>query len=444
MYSRFLKYISDENLFSHHERLLLGVSGGVDSVVLAHLINRHNNEFAIAHCNFNLRGDESNDDELFVKELAESHGVKCYVESFSTLDYATEKGISIEMAARELRYRWFEKIRKENGFDKIVVAHHLDDLLETFILNLSRGTGIRGLSGIKPVAGFVVRPLLFATRIEIEAYAQENELDFRFDSSNDDIHIRRNKVRHQILPLLEEMNPSFRANLHRTIQNLSLTEKVYLDRIGEVKRQLVKTENTWTVIDKMRLLELQPVTVYLFEMLRDYGFNADTVGQIAEALVSTSGSQFFSSAYRLVNDREKLIITPIETINKELYYIERDQELVCDPFEMKITIETRLPGYKIPRESHIAVFDLDKINFPLVIRRWQQGEYFRPLGMTDFKKVSDFFIDEKLSIPEKENTWVIASDNKIIWIVGKRIDDRYKITSQTSQVLRMELIPHTL
>jgi len=441
MYNRFLKYINEEQLFTHQEKLLLGVSGGIDSVVLAHLTNRIGNDFAIAHCNFNLRGDESDEDEVFVKEITKDYGVKYFSESFPTADFAMEKGISIEMAARELRYNWFEKTRKENGFDKVVVAHHLDDVLETFILNLSRGTGIRGLSGIKPKSGNVLRPMLFATRIEIEEYAQENELDFRFDSSNDDIHFRRNKVRHQILPLLEEMNPSFRGNLHRTIQNLAATENVYLEKIDDVRKQVLKNEGSWITIDKGKISQQQPLSVYLFEMIKPFGFNSTSVEQIADSLYSTPGNQFFSATHRLVIDREKLIITPNEPSNQKLYYIERNQDLVCDPFEMKITIETHLPGYKIPREKQVAVFDLDKINFPLVIRKWQQGEYFRPLGMSDFKKLSDFFIDEKLSIPEKENTWVIASDNKIIWIVGHRIDDRFKITRETSQILRMELMP---
>jgi tRNA(Ile)-lysidine synthase len=439
MYTRFQKYINEEKLFTHQEKLLLGVSGGIDSVVLAHLTNRMGIEFAIAHCNFCLRGDESDEDEVFVKEIAKDYGVKCFSESFATADFAIEKGISIEMAARELRYSWFEKTRKENGFDKVVVAHHLDDVLETFILNLSRGTGIRGLSGIKPKSGNVIRPLLFATRIEIEEYAQENELDFRFDSTNDDIHIRRNKVRHKILPLLEELNPSFRRNLHRTIQNLASTESVYLEKIDDVSKLALKNEGSWITIDKGKLSQQQPVPVYLFEMIRSFGFNATSVDQIVDSLYSTPGNQFFSSTHRLVVDRDKLIITPIEPAKQELFYIERDQDLVCDPFEMKITIETHFPGYRIPLKKQVAVFDLDKINFPLVIRKWQQGEYFRPLGMSDFKKLSDFFIDEKLSIPEKENTWVIASDNKIIWIVGHRIDDRFKITQETSQILRMEL-----
>jgi tRNA(Ile)-lysidine synthase len=437
MYNRFLKYISTENLFGRHDKLLLGISGGVDSVTLLHLVNRLGNEFAIAHCNFNLRGTESDDDEQFVKNLAEENGIKCFVNSFATSDYALEHGISIEMAARKLRYDWFEKIRKQNHFDLIVVGHHLDDVLETFILNLSRGTGIRGLSGIKPKTGYIVRPLLFATRLEIEAYSEENGLAFRFDSSNDDVHIKRNKVRHKILPLLEELNPSFRNNLQRTIQNLNQTEAVFLNKIEEIRLQLVKEEGSWITIDKGKLALLSPVSIYLFELLRPFHFNAVTVENIAELLYGTPGNQFFSATNRLVIDREKLIITPLEAPVQELYYIEKDQEKVFDPIELSVTVEGHNAGYKIPDSKDIAVFDLEKVNFPLVIRKWQQGEYFCPLGMKGLKKLSDFFIDEKFSIPEKENAWVIASDNKIMWIVGHRIDDRFKVTRATKLILKM-------
>jgi tRNA(Ile)-lysidine synthase len=439
MYNRFLKYIQTEKLFDRHDKLLLGISGGVDSVTLLHLINRLGNEIAVAHCNFNLRGEESDEDEQFVKNLADENGIKCYVCSFATTDYALENGISIEMAARKLRYDWFEKIRKQGHFDHIVVGHHLDDVLETFILNLSRGTGIRGLSGIKPKTGKIVRPLLFANRNEIEDYAEENELSYRFDSSNDDVHIKRNKVRHQILPLIEELNPSFRNNLQRTILNLNQTEAVFLSKIEEVRAQIMKEEGSWITIDKRKLGLLSPLSIYLFELLRPYQFNAVTVENIIESLYANPGNQFFSATNRLVVDREKLIITPIESPNQELYYIEKDQEEVFDPLELSVSVESYLSGYKIPDSNEIAVFDLEKVNFPLVIRKWQIGEYFCPLGMKGLKKLSDFFIDEKFSIPEKENTWVIASDNKIMWIVGKRIDDRFKVTRTTRLILKMKI-----
>ena len=440
MYSRFLKYIHEEKLFERSEKLLLGVSGGIDSVALANLVDQLGNEFAIAHCNFNLRGQDSDDDENFVVNLADQFGVKCFLSSFATREYATENRISIEMAARELRYNWFETIRTENGFDWILVAHHLDDVLETFVLNLSRGTGIRGLSGIKPKAGKVVRPLLFASRVEIEEYANSKELNFRHDASNDDIQIKRNKVRHQILPLMETLNPSFRKNLERTITYLNETKEVYLSKIELVRQELVQSENDWTKISIDKLKQLEPLSAYLFELLRPFHFNSDVVEEIGRALYSSPGLRFFSSTHRLVVDREELIITTIESKAKEVFYIDKNVQFIRDPVLLRLKIERYHTEYNIPRTADVAVFDYDKLRFPLVLRRWHQGEYFKPFGMKGFKKLSDFFVDEKYSIPEKENIWLLASDNKVVWIVGKRIDDRFKLTRESKLVLRIELI----
>lgn len=440
MYGNFLKYIHEKQLFDHADKLLIGVSGGGDSVVLANLVNRIGNPFAIAHCNFNLRGEESDDDEKFVVNLADSLGVKCFLSSFATREYAASKGISIEMAARELRYNWFEKIREENGFQWILVAHHLDDVLETVILNLSRGTGIRGLSGIKPIAGKIIRPLLFASRSEIEEYAQLNELTYRHDASNDDIHIKRNRVRHHILPMLEELNPSFRKNLQRTIVYLNETKEVYLHKMEQVRNDVVYIDGDWTKIDMLKLKEHQPLSAYLFELLRPFHFNSDVIEEIVQALESLSGLQFFSSTHRLVIDRDYLIITPLQTEKSRLYYIDKNIEFIHEPLHLRITIERYHPEYDIPHIADVAVFDFDTLRFPLILRHWQQGEYFKPLGMKGFKKLSDFFVDEKFSIPEKENTWILASENKVAWIVGKRIDDRFKLTSASKLVLRMEIM----
>jgi tRNA(Ile)-lysidine synthase len=440
MYTRFLKYVTDNNLFCKQDKLLLGVSGGADSVVLAHLINRFGTDFAIAHCNFQLRGGESERDEQFVKELAANYGVEFYNTRFDTRNYALENKISIEMAARKLRYSWFESIRQEGEFQFVLVAHHLDDMLETFLLNISRGTGIRGLSGIKPLNGKVTRPLLFASRKDIEAYAISNMLDFCFDSTNDDVHIKRNAVRHKLIPMFETISPSFRDNLARTICNLAETERVFFEQVNKVTSDLVTSVGGWMFIDKKKLLQYESAKLYLFEILRDFDFSPDTSAQVFDAVDGMAGNQFFSPSHRLVVDRESLIITPVELPVTDIFYIEEEQKDVFDPFEMKITVEPRLPGFKIPGEKHIAVFDFDLIQFPLLIRKWQPGEYFCPLGMSGLKKISDFFIDEKMSIPEKENTWIISSGNQVVWVVGKRIDDRFKILPTTKFVLKMELV----
>lgn len=440
MYGRFLHHIKQEQLFSRTDKLLLGVSGGVDSVVLARLVDKLGNEFALAHCNFNLRGNDSDNDEKFVINLADELGVKCFLSSFQTENFANEKGISIEMAARELRYEWFERIREENNFDWIVVGHHLDDVLETFILNLSRGTGIRGLSGIQPKAGKVVRPLLFASRAEIEQYANENELIWRHDASNDDVMIKRNKVRHQILPLLTELNPSFKQNLQRTIGYLNETKQVFLQKVEEVRQSLVAENEDWITISKEGLMQLDPLSTYLFELLRSYQFNTEVVDEIVKAIDGTSGSCFFSATHRLVIDREELIITALEPTKTELFYLEKTDKFISEPLNLRLTVERYSEEFRIPNSPEVAVFDYDKLRFPLVLRRWKQGEYFKPLGMNGLKKLSDFFIDEKYSIPEKEKAWILASENKVAWIVGKRIDDRFKITADTQLVLRIELI----
>lgn len=438
MYHEFHKYIQDEQLFVSGHKLLLGVSGGVDSVVLAHLIDKLGNEFAIAHCNFNLRGEASIEDEKFVENLALSYGVKFYQSSFQTSEIARERGISIEMAARDLRYDWFERIRETKGYNCIVVGHHLDDVLETFLLNLSRGTGIRGLSGIKPSAGRVVRPLLFAPRHQIVQYANENGLSFRYDVSNDDVVFKRNKVRHEVLPLLEELNPAFRKNLSRTIAALNETETIFLQKIDEVKSKLLQEEGSWMTIDIPSLKELHPQVTYLFELLRPYHFNIDTVRDILYAIDGQPGNQFFSRSHRIVIDRDKLIITELDKESAPVFYIEKGTKFIDQPYRMRFSIQRYSDDFKIPTSPDIAVLDYDRIRFPLLIRKWKQGEYFKPLGMYGFKKLSDYFIDQKLSIPEKEAMWILYSENKVVWIMGQRLDDRYKITPATKLVLRIE------
>ncbi|MFA9388712.1 MAG: tRNA lysidine(34) synthetase TilS [Prolixibacteraceae bacterium] len=440
MYDRFFNFIKQEELFGPSDKLLLGVSGGVDSVVLARLTDRLGNQFALAHCNFNLRGTASDDDEKFVINLANELGVKCYLSSFQTANYASANGISIEMAARVLRYEWFEKIRVDNGFDWLLVGHHLDDVLETFILNLSRGTGIRGLSGIQSKAGKVLRPLLFASRTDIEKYAREMEYAWRHDASNDDVHFKRNKVRHKILPLFTELNPSFRQNLQRTIHYLDETKKVLLTRIAELRESLVTENDQWVRISIAGLKNLEPVSIYLYELLREYHFKTEVVEDMVLALDGNPGSCFYSPTHRLVIDREDLIVTAIEPNKTELFYIEKTDKFLSEPLHLRLSVERYTDDFKIPNSPFVVVFDYDLLRFPLVLRHWKIGEYFKPLGMQGLKKVSDFFIDEKYSIPEKEAAWILASEDKVAWIVGKRIDERFKITENTQLVLRIEII----
>ncbi len=440
MYQEFIQFIRQKGLFTTGQRLLLGVSGGPDSVVLLHLIARTGNPFAIAHCNFNLRGADSDADEHFVQRLADDYGVACFLSSFPTREYAAGKGISIEMAARELRYEWFEKIRRENGFNCIAVGHHLDDVLETFMLNLSRGTGIRGLSGIRPKAGSLIRPLLFASRGDIDRYIVQQGLSFRVDESNSDVRLKRNKIRHQILPLMEELNPSFRVNLEKTIGYLDQVRELLTLEMEKVRDELVQTEAEWFRIPYDALRKLQPLSLYLFELLRPWHFSPEMIADIEQAMDNEPGRIFYAPGYRLVCDRAAFLITPLGQVEERPVYIEKCPDEIWAPFHLRLTTEPYGNAYPIPVSPNCAVVDFEKIDFPLALRRWKQGEYFQPFGMKGLKKVSDFFIDEKYSLPEKEKAWIVSSGDRIVWIVGKRIDDRFRLTPKTRTVLKMEII----
>ncbi len=436
----FAKNIIVHNLFGEDQKILLAVSGGIDSMVLLHLFHESGYKFGVVHCNFNLRGDESDNDEKFVMDYIQSHGIEYYFESFDTEEYAKINGVSIEMAARELRYTFFERIRSENNFDFIATAHHQDDVIETFFINLVRKTGIKGLTGIKPKMGKIIRPLLFASRKEIEKYAAEEEINFREDSSNHLLVFKRNFIRHEILPKFDELSASSRANILASIGHLKEVEQVYRDVIESEKKNVVFEKESSVEVSISNLLKSKHSKVLLFEILYGFHFNATVVREVFDSLKEeTSGKVFYSSDYRLVKDRKKLILEQLGKKGTGNFYVEKEDEEIIEPLELiirKIPVE----GFKIPASERIACLDYDKLDFPLIVKKWQKGEYFQPLGMSGFKKVSDFFIDAKMSIPEKENTSILYSGDKIVWIIGKRIDNRFKITKETSTVYQIELV----
>ena len=438
MLKQFIQNIKQNQLFNQQQKVLLAVSGGIDSMVLLHLFEKSGFDYGIAHCNFQLRGNESDLDEEFVKKQVLVHGVPAWFETFDTKEYAGINGISIEMAARELRYDFFEKVRVKNDYDFVVTAHHQDDLIETFFLNLSRKTGIRGLTGIKEKAGKIIRPLLFAGRAEIENYATENYIEFREDSSNNEIVFQRNFLRHKILPLFSELNPSFKKNILASIENLKDAEQVYSGSLQSEKTGVVSTNQNDTVINIEKLLNTSYPKILLFDILSAFNFNATVVDEIYKSLLTDSGKQFFSKTHRAIKDRKKLFISPIKENEVKIFYIENDDIELLEP--LNIGIE-KLPvdDFQIIKKPNVACLDLNEIEFPLLIRRWKQGDYFQPLGMTGFKKVSDFFIDQKIPIHEKENIWILCSGKKIIWIMGHRIDNRFKITPQTINILKIEI-----
>ena len=438
MLDRFLNNVEEKRLFESNQKVLLAISGGIDSMVLLHLFEKSGFDYGIAHCNFQLRGNESDLDEEFVRKQVLIHGVTAFFEKFDTEEYAKLSGISIEMAARELRYDFFEKIRIENNFDFIVTAHHQDDLIETFFLNLSRKTGIKGLTGIKVKSRKIIRPLLFADRVEIENYASLNYIDFREDSSNNEVVFQRNFLRHKILPLFSELNPAFKKNILASIENLKDAEKVYSGFLSSEKAGVIVKNKNETEIKIQALIKSSFPKILLLEILSEFNFNATVVDEIFKSLSTESGKQFFSKTHRLVKDRNSLFVSTIKENGDKIYYIEKDDIELFEPLDISIE---KFPSenFQIVKEPSVACLDLDQIEFPLLIRKWQQGDYFQPLGMTGFKKISDFFIDQKIPIHEKENTWILCSGKKIVWIMGHRIDNRFKINDQTNNILKIEI-----
>ena len=440
MIQRFIAYINEHRLFSRADTILVGVSGGIDSVVLLDLLDKAGFSVAIAHCNFRLRGTESDGDERLVGELARKYDVPLFKTSFDTAEYARENKVSIEMAARELRYEWFETIRTTHHFDGIAVAHHRDDQLETFFLNLARGTGLTGLTGMHPQNGKIVRPLLFASRQEIEHYRHENFLDFREDASNQSLDYQRNKIRHTLLPVMETLNPSFRDGMIRTMGYLDDVSKIFDGAIHEAWERITLRKGNDYLISIAELKLLDPLPTYLFEFLKPFGFNSMVITDIVSSLDGISGKQFISPTHRLVRDRESLILTPLVAEGQRQFYLEAGMTEMSFPVHLKIAVHERKEKFPIPNSRFTACIDRDCVQFPLLIRRWKEGDFFKPLGMNGFKKMSDFFIDTKLSLPEKENVWIVANGEQVVWIVGHRIDDRYKITPATQNILRLDLV----
>ncbi|HBL77563.1 MAG: tRNA lysidine(34) synthetase TilS [Bacteroidetes bacterium GWF2_42_66] len=440
MLEKFLTYIRKEDLFDPLQKVLLAVSGGLDSMVMLYLFQKAGYDFSVAHCNFQLRGEESDGDEEFVVNYCDEHNIRLFVNRFDTLEYARQEGISIEMAARDLRYSWFRKLMDDEKFDCLATAHHQDDIMETFFINLGRGTGIRGLSGIKAKSGKLIRPILFADRLSIRNYAALHHIQFREDSSNSDTSIQRNFIRHKILPMFDEFHPSFRKNIIKTIDNLDQTEMLFQQKIDEIKADAV-TEHPWGDTIRISAIETTDAArTILFELLREKGFSAEQVDDIIASLDGESGKKFYTSTHRLVKDRDELIVTTVENDHPDLFYIEEGCIGIENPFRMKIEQKVRNSSFQFSRNPLVADFDFNKLEFPLLLRKWQEGEYFQPLGMSGYKKLSDYFIDEKYSIPEKENAWILASGNKVVWIVGKRIDDRFKIEENTKNVLRISIL----
>lgn len=443
MIHSFQSFLKKEKLIKSSDTVLLTVSGGIDSVVLCELFYQTKIKFAIAHCNFQLRGKESDKDELFVEALAEKYNVPFHTIAFETSSYAKKHKLSIQVAARDLRYAWFEEIRQQYNYARIATAHHQDDSIETFFINLIRGTGIKGLHGILPNQGNLIRPLLFANKKEIIAFAKKNKLKHREDSSNASDKYVRNKIRHSLIPLLNEINKSASANIITTIENLKSVESVYQKRIDKKRTSHVMEERGVVKISISKLKKLKPIEPYLFEFLYPLGFSSIVVDEIIASLSSESGKQFFSETHRLVKDREYLLIEELGSENElkdnRFKILKNTKEL---PFGNQTLIFKSIkssPKIQLVNPATIAQFDFEKLVFPLTLRKWEKGDTFYPIGMKGKKKLSDYFIDKKLSLLEKDNSWVLESNGQIIWVVGQRMDERYKITAKTKKIYFAEL-----
>ena len=420
-------------------KVLVTCSGGVDSVVLAHLIKDYCQEIGIAHCNFKLRAEESDEDEKFVHKLAHKLSSSFYAKDFDTEEYAKEKQISVQMAARELRYDWFYGIAIKYNYDYIATAHHLDDNLETFIINLSRGTGIEGLSGIPEINGKLIRPLLAFSKEAIRAFANENKWNWREDSSNQSNKYLRNKIRHEVVPSLKDIGPSFLSNFNTTLSNLKSAERFIKDQVDFLKRYLF--EENYTSGVKISIAKLENISNpkdSLFYLLRDYGFTAwDDINTI---LSSQSGKQIVSATHRIIKDRDYLILDKISVQDVEphtIYQISSEEELVMIPSGRLKFEEVKEIDHKTTDYLYI---DKKKLKYPLIVRKWQQGDYFYPLGMRGKKKLSKYFKDEKFSILDKEKVWLLCSAENVVWIIGYRPDDRFKVEKNTEEILKVTFI----
>lgn len=430
------QYIIQHQLLSGEKPVVVGISGGADSVALLHILVSLGYKCIAAHCNFNLRGDESFRDEQFTIDFTKRLQVPLCKISFETNKYAQENRLSVEMAARELRYRWFEELLNTYDADAVAVAHHRDDSVETLLINLTRGSGITGLTGIKPKNGNVVRPLLCVSREDIYAYIENNGLEYVTDSSNSSDIYTRNFIRLKVIPLLEEINPSVKASLARTANHLYDASLIYNHSIEEARRVIIQSNR----LSISALLSFPAPATILYEMLKPYGFSRTVCESIFTVLDKDSGKIFYSSTHRLLKDRSDLLIDVLSGEDNRAYLINLEDDNVDLPVELKPEIVVIKEDYQIEKDRKFAYFDFDKLSFPLVLRHWQEGDWFVPFGMKGKKKISDYFSDKKFSLFDKEKTWLLCSGQDVIWIVGERTDNRYRIEKTTKRVLKLKFI----
>ncbi|MFO0356692.1 MAG: tRNA lysidine(34) synthetase TilS [Sphingobacteriaceae bacterium] len=438
MLQAFAANIRTKSFFTPNNSILIAVSGGVDSMVLCDLMFKLKYPFSIAHCNFKLRGNESEADEQFIKDYCTANNIQFFSRSFNTTAYSTENSVSIQMAARELRYSYFNELLQNNSFDILLTAHHLNDSIETFFINLIRGTGINGLKGIEEKRNNVIRPLLAFSKDEILKYAQENNIQYRNDSSNNEDKYQRNFLRHQIIPKFKELNPSFETIMLQELQRLKDYNHILSKHFESEKNNLITSNENGIQISIDQLKKSDTPELLLFEAIKEYGFNSKEIEKILQSTENISGKHFKSDTHELLKDRDFLIIKKIESEQIIATQITKEQSEIEEPVKFKLQ---KVNAFKLEDSSSVAYVDAEKLTYPLTIRNWQIGDKFKPLGMKGFKKISDLFVDLKMNYFEKNKTLILENGNKeIIWVLNKRLDDRYKITDQTKEIIRLEIV----
>jgi len=438
---KFRKYITEHALVNPDDRILLTVSGGVDSMVMMDLFVNAGYNVGVAHCNFQLRGAESDEDEVLVEQRAAHYGLPFYNRRFDTKGEMEASGESVQMAARRLRYAWFDALSEEHGYDAVAIAHHADDSIETFFINLMRGTGLKGLTGIHKVNGKIIRPLLFASRREILDYAAAGGIPYREDSSNRSTKYMRNKIRLGIVPILRDINPNFTELMGANISRLT-DAQLFIDRcIENILNESVTDMDGLTVIDPAKIDPRMPLNYVIYEIMNSgFGFKGDVVDRLVDALQrGATGKRFYSRDYSAVIDRGRIIVGPVtDGDDCESQLAADSHKIYCGNSVLYVehTDIDRVESLRQPQDA--ALLDEDKLRWPLTVRRWRAGDWFVPFGMSGRKLVSDFLIDEKVSLPEKKRQFVLLSGDDIVWVIGRRIDDRYRVGDTTENILRIK------
>lgn len=435
MQKAFLKYCNKIGL-SKGDKILVALSGGLDSVALLYLMHMSSFYVEAAHCNFNLRGEESDSDAQFIKELCKALGLTVHVKNFDAGAHANDFGVSIQMAARDLRYAWFEELRSKNGFAYIATAHHRDDQVETILINLSRGTGIKGMQGMKPLQNKIIRPLLFTDKSALELWMQKENHTYREDSSNASIKYTRNKLRQQVIPILRTLNPSLSKTVQENIERFAGTETNLSFLLEKERQNIVLQKGIEQHFILSALTAYPSPSSVLYYFISDFGFQDWKA--IENMLNSESGKIIYSQTHELLKDREVFILREKKTVEQSRYLIEKTKTGIISPLKMQFScVPTK--DFKINTSTLVAALDYEKLTFPLELRKWKEGDAFQPLGLKGKKKLSDFFIDQKKNIFEKENTWLLCSNDQIVWVVGNRIDERFKLVEKTQKVYLAEL-----